>query len=440
MNIHPAFLKNMKNLLGDEFEEFEKSFSLSGEKSFRTNTLKCTADEIKKFASFARDRVLWCENGFYYDESECKKIGRTLPYLLGLIYPQEASAMAPAEMMDIVPGDRVLDLCAAPGGKSTQIAAKLNGKGLLVSNEIVPQRSRILYENIERCGVKNAVVLNENPKNLEKKFEGFFDKILVDAPCSGEGMFRKDPVAALEWTPESNSACAARQIAILDSAEKMLAPGGTLVYSTCTFSKTENEDVIHEFLQNRPHFSVCEVKLPGLSGGFDPIPEAIRAFPHLCRGEGHFMAKFKKGDGKTAKTAFMKPSAPKDCKQFFDFEEKYMSGKYDVYLSGENVYIADTSLPDLKGLKFLSAGIFAGKLLKNRFQPQHHLARALSLNEFKNVYDTNEDEIFSYFRGNTVKSDVKGWCIMAHRGFGAGLAKGSDGMLKNHYPKGLRIF
>ena len=440
MNIHPVFLENMKNLLGDEFEDFEKSLSAPSEKSFRTNTLKCSANGIKEFAPFTRDRILWCETGFFYDESQCEKIGKSLPYLLGLIYPQEASAMALVEMMDIIPGDRVLDLCAAPGGKSTQIAAKLGGKGLLVSNEIVTNRSRILFENIERCGVKNAVVLNEKPKNLETRFEGFFDKILVDAPCSGEGMFRKDPTAALEWTPESNHACSERQLAILKSAEKMLAPGGTLVYSTCTFSKTENENVISEFLQNNPGFSVCEAKLSGLSGGFEPVNEAVRAFPHLCRGEGHFMVKLKKGDGKIAKPAFMPPSSEKDCKLFTDFAKEYMTESYDAYLSGENVYIADTLLPDLKGLKFISAGIFAGKLLKNRFEPQHHLARALDLTEFKNVYDATEDEIFSYFKGNTLKSDIRGWCIVTHRGFGAGFAKGSDGMLKNHYPKGLRIF
>ena len=440
MNIHPEFLENMKNLLGGGFEDFEKALSSPGEKSFRTNTLKCPVDKTNELVPFAGDSVNWCETGFYYDEAQCEKIGKSLPYLLGLIYPQEASAMAPVEMMDISPGDRVLDLCAAPGGKSTQIAAKLGGKGLLVSNEIVPNRSRILFENIERCGVRNAIVLNENPKNLEKRFEGFFDKILVDAPCSGEGMFRKDPGAALEWTPESNDACGARQLAILKSAEKMLAPGGTLVYSTCTFSKTENENLIYEFLHESPSFSVCDVKLPGLSGGFEPITEAVRAFPHLCRGEGHFMAKLKKGDGKVAKPAFMTPSSIKDCKLYKDFEKEYMTKNYDAYLSGENVYIADTPLPDLKGLKFIGAGIFAGKLLKNRFEPQHHLSRALDLTEFKNIYHATEDEIFSYFKGNTLQSDIKGWCIVAHSGFGGGLAKGSDGMLKNHYPKGLRIF
>lgn len=440
MNINPVFLENMQQLLGDEFENFKNSFSLPGEKSFRTNTLKCPADKTNEFVPFAGDNVKWCETGFYYDDSQCEKIGKSLPYLLGLIYPQEASAMAPVEMMDVCPGDRVLDLCAAPGGKSTQIAAKLGGKGLLVSNEIVPNRSRILFENIERCGVQNAVVLNENPKNLEKRFEGFFDKILVDAPCSGEGMFRKDPVAAKEWTPESNDACAQRQLAILKSAEKMLAPGGTLVYSTCTFSKTENENLIYTFLQEYPQFSVCNVTLPGLSAGFEPVSGAVRAFPHLCRGEGHFMVKLKKGDGKVAKTPMWSPSTAKDCKVFFDFAKEYISKDYDAYLSGENVYISDTPLPDLKGLKFIGAGIFAGKILKNRIEPQHHLAKALDLSEFKNVYHATEDEIFSYFKGNTLPSDIKGWCIVAHGGFGAGFAKGSDGMLKNHYPKGLRIF
>ena len=285
--MNQEFLDNMKKLPGLDFDAFMEALSGEVQKALRINTLKTDGRDVE----FKEEKVPWARHGYYHST---EKIGRTWQNRLGLVYSQDASAMAPVEILDPKPGERVLDLCAAPGGKSTQIAQLMQGQGVLVSNEIVSQRSRILYENIERLGVANAVVLNESPDKLEDRFEGYFDKILVDAPCSGEGMFRKDDTAADMWTAETNESCAIRQRLILNSAVKMLKPGGILVYSTCTFSPVENEYLITEFLENHSEMEAKKIETDILCDGIPPLTEAKRLYPHIHRGEGHFVAKLRK--------------------------------------------------------------------------------------------------------------------------------------------------
>jgi len=275
LNLPHDFKERMKQDLKNEYDSFLQSYEEEPTIALRVNTLKLSVDDFKSTVDFCRDRVDWCPTGFYYDG----KKGNHPSSIAGLFYSQEPSAQIAAELADVKKGDKVLDLCAAPGGKSTQLAAKLEGEGLLVSNEVNSGRAKILCENIERMGIKNAVVTNMYPEKMEKLFFEFFDKIVVDAPCSGEGMFRKDDVAVQEWSIEHTLSCAERQLLILDSAYKMLAPGGKLVYSTCTFAKVENEDVAEKFAEKYSDITLLQMH---------------RLMPHKIKGEGHFSALFEK--------------------------------------------------------------------------------------------------------------------------------------------------
>lgn len=291
-----------------------------------------------------------------------------------------------------------------------------------------------------RLGVQNAVVLNENPVKLEEKFPGCFDKILVDAPCSGEGMFRKDPEAAAMWTPETNEICAQRQLKILNSAEKMLKPGGTMVYSTCTFSKIENENTVLQFLENHPNSQIIPHGVQGIENGFAPLEKSGRIFPHKQNGEGHFLAVLRKKDGAVKSFAPMKSADKKDTVLYRAFEKDFFDDmQYEnVYLSGSRVYVCNETLPDLSGLKWLCGGVYAGENKKGRFDPQHHLAVAAKKSDFKYFYELSDDDFEKYIFGETINSDISGWCAMCFHGFPVGLGKGSGGIIKNHYPKSLR--
>ena len=291
------FLSRMEKMIGEEYPDFLASYERPRYHSLRVNPLKGTAGELKEKASFQLRPVLWAENGYYYQEEE--RPGRHPFHEAGIYYIQEASAMAPAVYLNAQPGERVLDLCAAPGGKSTQIGADLKGQGLLVCNEIHPHRAKILSENIERMGIRNALVVSHEPAYLAERFPEYFDRIMVDAPCSGEGMFRKNEGAIEEWSPENVEMCAARQEDILESAAVMLRPGGRMVYSTCTFAPAEDEGTISHFLEKHPEFQIEEVKkYPGMSSAMPPCERAVRLWPHKVKGEGHFLASLKKqGEG-----------------------------------------------------------------------------------------------------------------------------------------------
>ncbi len=447
------FQDKMQRLLQEEYREFIKGYDKASFSSLRINTLKADAAEVANAGIFDFTPVPWCPTGYYYPANQ--RPGRHSYHHAGVFYIQEASAMSVAECADIVPGEKVLDLCAAPGGKSTQIAAKLCGKGLLVSNEIVPNRAKILSQNIERMGVKNAIVTNESPEKLEKAFKGFFDKIIVDAPCSGEGMFRKEPAVVNEWSLSQVEVCANRQRLILESAHKMLAPGGVMVYSTCTFSPEENEMTVDSFLNSHPEYELIQPQIhryfsagvPQWSHSQNPqLTKTMRLFPHKINGEGHFVAVLRKNGGETGKIKAAKATNDKKLLQpYFDFEKKYLKDiSFDNFvLFGENLYSMPENAPDLSGIKVLRCGLHLGEIKKGRFEPSHSLAMALNKDNVRQYlsYPCDSDEMLSYLKGEALhtEKDFKGWCLICTDGYSVGWAKVTDGTAKNHYPKGLRI-
>ena len=424
MNLPQAFKERMKNDLKIEYESFIKSYDEPSYIALRVNTLKVTVEEFKSTVDFCGENVPWCPTGFYYDG----KRGSHPASIAGLFYSQEPSAQIAAELADIQKGDKVLDLCAAPGGKSTQLAAKLDGSGLLVSNEINSGRAKILCENIERMGIKNAVVTNMYPEKMEKLFEGFFDKIVVDAPCSGEGMFRKDDVAIQEWSIEHTGSCAVRQLSILDSAYKMLSPGGKLVYSTCTFAKVENEEVAEKFTQKYPDITLLQMH---------------RLMPHKIKGEGHFSALFEKSSGGKRKENNIPLSAKKemiDCYRLFEKENLNTSLGGNFVSFGDFLYLVPKEMISLDKIKCVRPGIQLGEVRKGRFIPSHHLCMILKKEDFKRTISLSEEEIELFVKGDVIAhNSEKGYGAMLYKEkYPVGWYKLSDGLAKNHYPKHLR--
>lgn len=459
MNLPIEFEKKMKAFLGDEWDDFLYSYDNNRFQALRFNTLKVQSPEermrILKTLKISSDKkVSWADEAYYFDENV--RPGKHPYHEMGLYYIQEPSAMSAAALLAPKPGMRVLDLCAAPGGKSTQLATYLGDSGLLVSNEINTQRSRILSQNIERMGIKNAIVTNEDSFVLASHFPGFFNAIQVDAPCSGEGMFRKLPEAIEQWSMENVAICAARQKEILDNAAVMLKPGGTIVYSTCTFSKEENEDVIEYFLERHPDFTLEEME---------------RFWPHKVDGEGHFVAKLVrrgsvdtdlKADRKTKKNKNSKnrknetkPALTKEnMKLLSEFLDEAISEDMAAWIKnsrlvmfGEQLYRLPDMEVDIKGLKVQRAGLHIGEFKKQRFEPSHSLALALKISEAKNVVKLTWDDpqTTGFFNGQSVMlSDEqtaeckKGWALVCVDGYPAGWGKVNGAQVKNHYPKGLR--
>ena len=343
--------------------------------------------------------------------------------------------MAPVALLDPLPGERVLDLCAAPGGKTTQIAGRMLGEGFLVCNEINPKRAKILSRNIERMGVANALVLNEHPERLAERFVGFFDRVLVDAPCSGEGMFRKEEAAVTDWSQETVEMCARRQAEILHSAAQMLKPGGRLVYSTCTFAPEEDEMAVASFLEAHPEFTPEILEAPW----FVPVENGgHRLWPHKLLGEGHFAAVLRKNGGEEGDIPIMPgEKLPKEWLSFAkELDITLPAGKAVFF--GQNLFWAPEDLPDMKRLKVMRPGLELGEVKKGRFEPAHALA--LWLNDCKNTvsFAPEGNEIKEYMHGNVLAGDAKGWCLVKAGDYSLGWAKGDGNQLKNHYPKGLR--
>ena len=423
------FLDRMEKQLGEEYPAFLESLERPRAVALRFNPLKGEKPELP----FVQQIVPWEPMGYYYDPEA--RPGLHPLHEAGVYYLQEASAMAPVALLDPQPGERVCDLCAAPGGKTTQIAGRMMGEGFLLCNEINPKRAKILSRNIERMGVANALVTNEHPKNLADRFAGFFDRVLVDAPCSGEGMFRKEEAAVTDWSVETVRMCANRQREILQSAAKLLKPGGRLVYSTCTFAPEENEQVIADFLENHPEFSAMEMDAPWFAGGENGT---FRMWPHKLLGEGHFAAVLQKDGGQWGEPAMEQPQ--KLPRQWLDFAKsldiRLPAGK--AVLFGTSLYWAPKDLPSLRGIKVMRPGLELGEVKKDRFEPAHALA--LWLREAVNTEDFPADskEIKAYMHGETLPSRKKGWCLVTADGYSIGWGKGDANVLKNHYPKGLR--
>ncbi len=478
-----AFLDRMQRLLGGEYEAFLASYGQVRQYGLRRNLLKGTEEEFIRVMPFPLEKISWAREGYYYDAAA--QPGRHALHEAGAYYIQEPSAMAAVEVLAPEPGERILDLCAAPGGKSTQIAGRMQGQGLLVSNEIIGERARILSQNVERMGVSNCVVCSEKPERIASLFPAFFDRVLVDAPCSGEGMFRKEETARREWSPEAVQMCAGRQLLILEEAAKTVKPGGVLVYSTCTFSPEENEGTISAFLRVHDEYNIEETELedrlsPGRADWISQ-PEAgightLRLWPQLVRGEGHYIARLRKrgetlpvqGAQETAtrknmrknheKTSVEKTTAlgnriwqiagdRKLCKLTEDFLRGEL-GIGDAWMIrhpgqllcfGDQIYLVPTEMISLAGIKVLRPGLQLAVEKKNRFEPAHALALTLLPGDSGRVRGLVAQETAAYLRGESLAcGEEKGWTALSYEGYTLGFGKASGGQMKNHYPKGLR--
>ena len=461
LELPQKYTEKMAALLGaEEFELYQASLDAGRSFGIRVNTLKLApAGFVRELGEIVgiREQIPWTTDGFYYDPfgKETAELPGKLPfYHAGLYYIQEPSAMYPAEQLDVQPGDRVLDLCAAPGGKSTKLAAKLRGKGMLVANDINAERVKALIYNIELAGVRNAVVTNEPPERLARNFTGFFDKILVDAPCSGEGMFRKDAEAVRSWDKFKTEICAGMQREILESAHLLLKQGGHLLYSTCTFDLREDEGMIREFMDRHPEYRLLPLlKTGGIANGLDGMTEAARLWPHKVKGEGHFTVLLEKqeSDGINSGDLFRtkKTRSYRLCgdipAEFRSFWEKNMYGSMPegyYYTAGDGLYSLPCPPPDLDGIKAPKIGLNLGELGYGKFKPSQQFAMAYgAFFRRKIVFSYRDDSVKRYLRGETltgVEAEEEGWsavCVGTHV-LGMGFLK--DGILKNLYPKGWR--
>lgn len=435
------FVKRIQNDLGGEVNDYLASLDLPINQGLRVNLIKSDVDEIKELFPEGLEPVNWCESGFYYEESVHP--GKSVYHDAGLIYIQEPSAMSVGECAPIAKGDRVLDLCASPGGKSSHLASRLCDEGLLVSNEIHPGRAKILSSNIERMGIRNVIVTNETPEGISAKFPEYFDCVVVDAPCSGEGMFRKEEEAIPNWSPDNVNMCAERQKDILNEAVKCVVPGGFLVYSTCTFAPAEDEENVEWMLREHADFKIYK--------------EPHKFWPQRERGEGHFVVVFKR-DGEKEKREFYdgfkyrsREKLLKDdrtrtriyeafVKEFFTKEayDKYMNGRLQCL--GDKLYLLPESFGlTIDKLKTLRPGLHIGDYVKDRFEPSHSLAMAMKSSEAINVVEVDEETAIKYLRGESITaSEGKGWAVVTIKGHPLGLGKISGNAVKNHYPKGLR--
>lgn len=424
-----AFLKRMENQLGAEYPEFLKSLERPRAVALRFNPLKGEIHQLP----FVGEQVPWEPMGYYYDPAS--RPGLHPYHEAGVYYLQEASAMSAVALLDPKPGEKICDLCAAPGGKSTQIAGRMLGQGLLLCNEYSPARAKILARNIERMGVANAIVTNEKTERLAAKLPGFFDRVLVDAPCSGEGMFRKEEAAVTDWSQQTVEMCAARQAEILDNAARLLKPGGRLVYSTCTFAPEENEQTVAAFLDRHPEFAPERVDAPWFTPGEQGT---YRMWPHKLLGEGHFGAVLRKLDGEEGDIPEEKGTAmPKPWQSFA--KEMGLPLPEGIFLGfGDRLYLAPQGCPELKGLRVLRPGLELGELKKDRLEPAHALA--LWAKPLERTMDLRSEgpEIGLYLHGEVLPCTEKGWCLVTVDGYSIGWGKGDGRQLKNHYPKGLR--
>ena len=421
MKLPQAFRERMQAVLGEEYAAFEQSYSLPAARAVRVNTLKLSAQKFKELAPFNLVPVPWCEDGFYIEEP---KPGNFIFHDAGLYYVQEPSAMCAAPLLGDVRNLAVLDMCSAPGGKGTQIAQAMGGTGVLFLNEINFSRAKALSQNVERLGIGNAIVTVASPNSLAAEFPACFDKILVDAPCSGEGMFKKEAAAIAEWSPANVEMSARRQAEILNSADILLKAGGTLVYSTCTFSEEEDERQVQAFLETHKNYTLKECK---------------KLLPHRERGEGHFAALLQKSGGEEG--AFTAPRPQKIPQEglYREFEAKYLAVTFkNLCLVGDTLYSLPQGAPHT-AVQTLRAGVRLGTFVKGRFEPAHALAMYLKEGQ-ATFLPLTQRQAADFFAGMPIDcpQSYSGWCVAAYGGYPLGWCKASGGTAKNHYPKGLR--
>lgn len=459
MALPELFQNNMRALLGEEYDAYLESFSQKRVYGLRVNTLKLSPREFERICPFPIRRIPWIENGYYYD-GDVEKPAKHPYYFAGLYYLQEPSAMTPANLLPIEPGDRVLDVCAAPGGKSTELAAKLGGTGLLVSNDISNSRAKALLKNMELFGVTNSLIMSEDPQKLTDRFYEYFDKILIDAPCSGEGMFRKEPAVMRSWLEHGNHFYANLQRQITEAALKMLKPGGMLLYSTCTFSPVENEAVVMHMLEVCPELKIVPVKryegfgegMPQTVDGPEELKECVRIWPQRMQGEGHFLALLQKGektqerfDGQ--KSGGGNPQAEKQTElmEFLDGLNLDVD-RSRIAIRGEKVMLQPECDCDCRGLRIMRSGLLLGECKKARFEPSQALAMALKKDQYAKVVDlpVSDERVIRYLKGETIEArdlvpaKEKGWFLICVDGYPLGFAKGNGDLLKNKYLAGWR--
>ena len=449
-----SYVDAMKELLEGDYDAYIRSLDEKPYVGIRTNLLKLTKEKLKEILDRDFKEIPWVKEGFYFEEEKgvlttpslsniekIKSISKNPYYFAGLYYIQEPSAMTPAMVAGIKPGDKVLDLCAAPGGKSTQAASYLQGEGLLVSNDFSASRVKALQKNIEVSGIDNVLITNEDPKNLSK--------IIVDAPCSGEGMFRRDSAVFRAYLGRGPEFFTGLQVGILNEAAKMLKPGGTLVYSTCTYSKVEDEGSLSEFLENHPDFNIDKI-MPDF--GFEEskiLPGTIRLFPHKIKGEGHFVARLKKDDravekneNKTKDKKKRKlPKLPEELLEFlgkikrdWDYERIFINKDYAYYLPKD-------ALID-KSLHYIRTGLLLGEIKKNRFEPFQALAMNIKFDEWENPLNLSatDERVIKYLKGETIEADDEymGIRLVCVDGFSLGFVKQNKKSCKNKYYQGWR--
>lgn len=459
MELPLKFKERMLKLLGDEFALYEQSFYSSRMYGLRVNTKKIPAKEFEKISPFSIRRIPWIENGYYYDGS--KDAPAKHPYYhAGLYYLQEPSAMTPANLLPIAPGDHVLDLCAAPGGKATELGARLNGSGLLVANDISNSRAKGLLKNLELFGIDNMMVTNEIPDKLLSNFENFFDKILIDAPCSGEGMFRKDPAIMKSWIKKGPEEFSIIQREIISTAVKMLKPGGMMLYSTCTFSPEENEGTIAYLLKSNDDMELLPAgTYEGFSegkpewlehdSGPDELRNCIRIWPHKMDGEGHFIALLhKKGRQIPDSPSREYRKKASDNEYFKEFTEmiSYPMDPERIAMYMDRLYYMPQGSERGSGLHFLRNGLLLGECKKNRFEPSQAFAMALSSQQCKNKisFSCKDPRVIKYLKGETLEvedltgENAGGWYLVCVDGYPLGWGKLTKGTLKNKYHAGWR--
>lgn len=420
-----GFVNRVKNDLGSDAQAFLNSYDRQPYKAIRVNTLKISPEDFKKISPFELSQVKWEPNGFYVSE---EKAGKTVFHQAGLYYVQEPSAMSAAPLLNVQMGERVLDLCSAPGGKGTQLAQALKGKGLIVLNEIDYSRVKILARNVERLGIKNAIVTCAPPEKIAKAFSGYFDKVLVDAPCSGEGMFLKEPNAVTEWSESNVKLCAERQRRILECAQKVLKQGGKIVYSTCTFAPAEDELQVENFLKEYSEFTLIKQH---------------KLLPHKVKGEGHFVALMQKISGEDGcKVKPLRPKAPEKMVAIYrEFERKFLKTTFNnLHIVGDELYSLPDEFPQIDYLQILRAGVPLGEFKGDRFEPSHSLAMCLKAEEANSI-EVEEKTALNYLKGLTFEcgENKSGWCLVTYLNYPLGWCKAVNGTAKNHLPKGIRI-
>lgn len=454
------FENKMKELLQDEYDDYLQCYDEPRYYGLRVNTNKISVEDFLKIAPWPLTPVPWIPNGFYYDGDKIQPSKHPY-YFAGLYYLQEPSAMTPASRIPVEPGERVLDVCAAPGGKATELGAKLKGEGVLIANDISNSRARGLLKNLELFGIGNMMVISEEPGKLVEYFPEYFDKILIDAPCSGEGMFRKDKKMVKAWEEHGPEFFSKLQRSIITQAAAMLKPGGMILYSTCTFDPLENEKTVEYLLETCPEFKICDME--GYEGFCEGIPKyvkdhseeyrkTVRIFPHKMQGEGHYLALVKKGDDNTErkneKTAKSKSGAkklPEELEQFLK-ELAWDVDKSRLDIREERVYYMPENLPMLKGVRFLRSGLLLGEVKKNRFEPSQALAMCLKKDEYPRILDlpVSDDRVIKYLKGETLDvEDItsrkeKGWYLVCVDGYPLGFGKLANQTLKNKYLPGWR--